>query len=697
MSSLLPALTVALALLPTQAQAGSYPQELVEARRELRTGNVETAIRVARQYTRDHPRDPRGFVVLGDAYAERSTTGRFDAIDAYRRAQRLAPSDPEPPYRIAQIGIRLGGDDGEWYAQDGLGDVLALDPDYRSAWEQWLLLYRNGDHRAQMVERLRPFATRPSVAAKIGLLLVELERYAEADALLDSALIDEPSNVASLAIRAQSAFEQGDSLAGEAYYRSALANAEHDSTDVLWRQAIGIATPEEVRAWTAGVAPADKSRWLEAFWARRNPDLFTGINRRVAEHFRRWRVARAKYPLLHPSSLYHRSVVGRGLFLEPSTEERAAYLACEATDEAGVSSVEDRARSFGGAAFVPLGLDLRKVDSVAARVGYNLVTGLDDRGVMYLRFGPPQRQLIGADNVRNPRCGGILLDLERWWYNDLGQVRFSRPSGFWSARGGGAVITEMVFRPMNERQFAVTEIGLTQDAPSEPAPLEFGVWTAQFRNSQDPARTDLAVITTRSAVAAMLTSPSIGEGRPARSERGVATLTAGTGSYTLVAHARDDGKLGRQALGVAVRSFELGQRLSDLLLATAWARPLGAAGRDTMLSRVARELRFRGDDTVRTYAEVYGLAAESGASRYRATYLLLKTGNPEKDAARDEWPNAVRFEFERRRSAAGMHVETLDIEPRWIEEGTYLLRLLVEDLVAGSSVAPTTIMFRVDD
>ena len=116
-----------------------------------------------------------------------------------------------------------------------------------------------------------------------------------------------------------------------------------------------------------------------------------------------------------------------------------------------------------------------------------------------------------------------------------------------------------------------------------------------------------------------------------------------------------------------------------------------------MLARVERRLRFGGGDTVRTYAEVYDLQSEAGVIRYRATYLLLKTSHPERDAARAEWPDAVRFEFDRRRAAGAMAIETLDIEPRWLPEGSYLLRLEIYDLVADVGLRPATIMFRVGD
>ena len=63
----------------------------------------------------------------------------------------------------------------------------------------------------------------------------------------------------------------------------------------------------------------------------------------------------------------------------------------------------------------------------------------------------------------------------------------------------------------------------------------------------------------------------------------------------------------------------------------------------------------------------------------------------------DEWPDAQRFEFERRVAAPATEtvIEALDVLPQWIPDGLYLLRLEVEDLVAGRSVGQATIALEV--
>jgi tetratricopeptide (TPR) repeat protein len=735
-------LPLVLAALSLGARAGLAQDTLplLRARAAIEAGRLEDAIHIAQRYTGDHPRDARGFLVLGDAYFKRMPVGRFQALRAYQQAERLAPDDPRPPYAYAQVGLWLGGDDGEAEAKKGLERALELDPRYRDAWDEWLTLFRNSGLRRRMRERLAPFADDPVIRARIALLDIEDEDYAEADSLLDVALAADSTDVAWLALRAQSAFEAGDTLGGWGFYRRALAHADRDSTDALWHQVVGIARPSEIRAWAAGVPPAEKRGWLQGFWARRNPDLFAGVNHRVAEHFARLRYARKHYPLLHPLISYQRSEIGRAMNLEPSEGERAFYQRCEMREVLkpvslaeiqrlerlfgqsdnggdpgwlanlqGVTRASDRARinpsgwavlagteaaesipkPIAMSLFAPLNLNLLSIDTVAARVGYNLATGLDDRGVMHLRFGPPDRLTIGGRNSTDPICS--TSDLEDWTYAEYGEVRFARPSAF---SHGLRTVPDMVFRAMNERQFEAVETGLTRDASSEPAPLEFGVWTAQLADPANPALTDVVVVSTRGAAAASLVG-TLRPGMAQSAERGIVTLAARPGRYVLVAQAEDSGQLGRQTLGLEVKRFDSGPVVSELLLAPAWPEP--SLDRAAMLDHIERTLVFPEGAPIRSYAEIYGLRAAGGTVRYRVRYELLRTGAPERDIGRESWPDATRFGFTRERPAADADIvpELLDITPDRVPPGRYLLRVRVRDLLAGADAGRATISFTV--
>jgi hypothetical protein len=194
---------------------------------------------------------------------------------------------------------------------------------------------------------------------------------------------------------------------------------------------------------------------------------------------------------------------------------------------------------------------------------------------------------------------------------------------------------------------------------------------------------DLVVITTRGELAATLIPDSGGARDVRQASSGFVSLPVAPGRYVLLAHARDADTLGRQSLSVRVRAFGFPSALSDLLVAAPW--PAEAVDRSAMLQHLRRDLTFRAGESVRVYAEMYGVGQTAGRINYRATYQLLKTAEPSRDALREDWPSATKFTFDRTRlaGAGSVEVEILDLDPRHLSPGTYLLRLVIDDLTAA--------------
>lgn len=689
--------------------------QLTAAADSLHAGSVDAAIDLAQHYTWNHPKDPEGFLLLGDAWAAKKPMGGLQALQNYRLARDLEPKDPDPPYRMAQLALRLGGADGERILQESLERVMAIDPLYKNAWQMWLLAYRNTDRREAMIKILWPFVSNPVVKGRLAQLKIENESYGTADSLLAGAIAADSTDPQWLALRAQSSLERGDTILGFGTYERALAHADRDTADVLWHQIVGIATPAEFVAWTKGVPPAEKGDWIESFWARRNPDLFAGVNDRVLEHFQRLRYARKHYPLLFPLTNAQRNAAERAARSELSPSERSEYAKCEATEgevkgsvvdmrdevlnilpapgeEAPLApeSMKELASAFVNPAFAPLDIHWEGSDTVAARIGYNLSTGLSDRGVTYLRLGPPRRAISGNTNI-GPRAGYCFHpEIERWWYDGIGDVRFA-PMG---PPGMDNPIGETTFRPMNDVQSEAMKHVLTHDAPSKPAPLQFGVWFAQFRDSLNPHLTDFVVITTRGEVAATLVGTVGGDRGIRESDAGYVTIHDRPGTYAVLADARVSDTLGRQTLNARLRSWDSLPALSDLLLDDIWTG--GDVGRGPALDHVRRDLRFLAGNVVRSYAEIYGLPHPSGVFRYHASYQLLKTNGPQRDLARPDWTRATTFDFDRQIVSYGRDLvsETLDIDPQRLPAGRYLLRLIVSD-PGGAPIGRSTVAFDV--
>ncbi len=691
------------------------------------------ALSLARRYTEGHPRDPNGWVLLGRAYLISDLPhARVAAIGAFSRAMDLAPAQAETWYWLARAGLALGGSDGEWYVATGSERALSLDPTYPGAWNLWLGVFRDADARERMLGILSAHRDVPEVRARIARILIESERYDEANTELDALVALEPEDPEWLALRAQSAFESGDSAAGLTYYDRAIAHADHDTAAYLWQQIIGIASPDEIRAWQAGVAPQERAAFFRNFWARRDPDLFARRNARIQEHFLRLRVARREFPLKFPLSDYETKPRARTVSAMPTYGEALFYARCEAQQvPGGPTRAEDRARMPLSGAYFPLyptsvggqwanpvlppgALDIdpsdflrigpaiapafagtiRDVDTSAAAIGYNLRTSLDDRGITYLRFGAPKHRLIGADNTGDPFCA-VHSDLERWTYDDIGTVRFFRPEAIslGAMTDGGPMTGDLVFRPMGNRQFEAMAASLTQDETSIPAPLSFGVWVAQFA-SGTAGSTDVAVISTRGRLTAQLVGGADAPQPRTETHPGLVEVPTAPGSFLLMAHVVEGDALGRQSLPLLVRALGRQTGISDLLMAPAWSDT--TTTRAGMFTHLQRDLTFASSSTLRSYVEIYGLPPDAdNRVHYWASYQMYRTNDVGRAARRRTLPGAVVLGFERSRPAAERVLESLDITLGRLEPGRYLLRLEIRATEAGEPIGRAQLGFQI--
>jgi Tfp pilus assembly protein PilF len=704
---------------PLHAQREA-PAELAVAESALARGDMNRAVDLAREYTGRHQDDWRGWFVQGEATLRRGGSDnayRVAAVIAFRHATQLAPQRAEVWDGYGRAGLELGSADGELILHDAYERVAALDPLYPGAWSNWLKAYRSRSDRERMRRILGRHDSIPEVRAQMAQLLIEDEHYAAANAVLDSLIALDPRQPGWLALRAQSALESGDTTTGTVLYLRAVSHADRPGGELLWEQAIGIATPEEIRAWESAVSPGERPGFLRAFWARRDPDLFAETNERIAEHFARLRVVRREFPATHPLSSYKNRALSRELMARPSPAEQLFYLRCEAQEVPGGPlpgaelarlnpAVEALLRAAGtrspwinaggpadiGLLVMPYGRDIRDIDTTAAALGYNLRTGLDDRGLTWLRFGPPRRRTMGTPNATDPSCARLHLDLdlEHWDYDDIGTVRFFRPVGLTSSSSTG----ERVYRPMNDAQFEGMRLAMTRNGTSVPAPLRFGVWTAQFRGV-DSGTTDVVVVTTRGAAAAQLVGALGQTGPPTEDSLGVVVLSAQPGWYVLTTNSKVADTLGRQSQRVSVQPLGAGRDVSDMVLAQAWPDTLTT--RQVMLRRLQRDLTFPAGGTLRAYAEIYGFdPSPDGVVRYVASYQIYPTSDPARDAQREDLVGGVRLTYERqRRSPGGPIGEWLNIMPSQTPPGRYLLRLEVLEPGGTRVIGRSQIAFQI--
>jgi len=635
---------------------------LARAESLLAAGALPEARRIVERLQQARPNDPGVLVILGRIHLAWPVIGRFTAESLFSRAQELTPQDPEPSYWGARAGLALGGDDGESLARTHLEHAIGLDPDYRDAYALWLGLYRDDGARRRMVAALANHAGRTSADLHRAALLIELRAYPSADSLLRDLMTRTPYLASPSALLAQSLFEQGRDEEGGAMYDTALARAGNDPDGVLWRQARPIATPAERQAWTDG--PGDPEAFLRLLWARRDPDAATPLNERLGEHFRRLAQAHRQFTLLHPASRWHRSARYRAL------SDVGGLPAGPAAQRVVVD-----ARGNGCAAQVPGVRDVPYLVGQGARAPQssgdstpNLEDGLDDRGRVYVRHGPPTERLV------------FNLDGETWCYqrpDGVLRVTFLRRTGnAWDASG------DMVFTPvLTGEAESAAELTAT-DRPSVSADLSFAFWPATFRDRESRGRTDLLVFPDSLHAAAALVD---GRGRVAARDTATARalqVRGSPGAYVLLLDGAEDGRRGLYRGTVFLPDYGRDTLAVSGLLVAAGSVP---ADRDSLAAAAPPGLVLNAERPLRVYAEVYGLGDDSGTARYTVRYRF--------DRAAGRGDRVTTIAFTREGPHAPIMVESLVIDPGRLPPGRYRLYLEIEDRVRAARTSSASLTF----
>jgi tetratricopeptide (TPR) repeat protein len=599
--------------------------------------------------------------MLGRVWLEWPVFGRYRAESLLERAGALAPQDPEAFYYLGQVGLALGGDDGEAIARRGLVKGLALLPDYRDAWSLWTKLYRGTRERAEMVRALARHAGDYSIDLRRADLLVELRRYPEAEALLDSLETRTPGDPVPRALLARLRYEQGRDREGERAYGEALARAEADSGDLLWHQVRSIAGPEERLAY-ARLAPESREPFLRLFWARRNPAIRDSVNRRIGEHFRRLAEAHQVFALLHPQARWYHSRLYRTIQGGVGAPSSAVELGAIRTELAAIR------QPHSGDPAVAAGIGPRLDDSTQRTL--NLEDGLDDRGRILVRYGAPRERYVWSS------------DAETWRYDlpegEL-QVTFVRRT---SDGGGDHVVTPVVAGEAEAASYL-----LRTDRPSLTATLTFVYWPAEFRH--DIGRTtELVLFPDRvSATGALVDATGREVARDSATGRAL-HLLAPPGEYFLAVDGERGGELGRFRGFIPVTRFTPDSlAVSSLLVAPGDVPP----SRPQLEAAAPPALKLPAGQALRIYAEVYGLGRDAGGTRYDAVYRFARAKS-----------GVLRFlsrgrvtsiAFSRAQLATDPTIETLVVDPGRLPRGHYVLTLEVHDAVRGTSAASASLEF----
>lgn len=655
---------LAFLLLTVQDPLAARAESLL-ARHEL------TAARsLAEALVRRHPEDPAIHLLLGRVWLAWPVFGRYNALTEFREAERLAPQDPEPWYWQTRAGLRLGDDEGEVLVREAVLHILALDPEYRDAWDLFSTIYHDDGIWRRADAALARHAADPVVAERRAGIALALDEFLRADSLATAVLAARASYVPGYLLRAEAAFGSGADSTGFAWYDSAVVHADLDSTGAMWDQVWMIASPAEVARHDSTV-PGDRRRFFEWFWERRDPNLVTPVNERIAEHFRRLSYVRRAFHILHPYSYYHRSSTWRSIIdsyqrdsLMNLLQSVPGFAASGSTDSAMFGAGVGPARGSVG-------------DTVRNETIY-LKAQVDARGILWIRHGRPDLWAGGILDPLHPIAVASPLDAASWEYDTPDGIL---TIGLRNLRGGGVVLY-----PVTRRQFESARVLLATDNTSLPAPLVAEGWSAFFK-AGDPGLTD-AYFRARPETAAVALWSGDGEIAVRAAGPGLLRLTVPPGEYERGFDVDSAGVLGRDRATLAVPAYSTVQLgLSSLLLTPEDS----VTDREAMLSGMPADLRYSGVHSLAAYTEVYGLARDrSGASEYSARYTFApERGLAARLLGKDQ---PVVFEFSRTVAAAPVTPERLVIEPGRLPPGRYRVTLVVTDLqrnVKSETVALT--------
>ena len=626
----------------------------------LASHDLVAARRAAERLVTQHPHDPRAHLILGRVWYAWPVIGRYPALAELRLASLLAPDDPEPLYWQVRVGRYLKSDEGETVAREAMLRIFALTPDYEDCWSLFELVYHDDDIWRRADQALAHHPDDARALERRAEIAIALEQPARADSLAALVLTRRAPHVPAYLLRAEAAFDAGRDSAGYAWYDTALVYADLDSTGALWDQVWMIASPAQIERQHATV-PGERRRFFEWFWGRRDPNLVTPENERVAEHFRRLAHVRRMFRLLHPLASYHHSAARRAVIASFERDSLGAW----ARELPGLylGSSTDRLR-----AAYRFGPDVRDVNDTSGTRTVASLANLDARGLLWIRHGRPDAMISGVPDPCRPTEPRPGLDLEGWLYQTPQGtlcIALHRPAG----------VGDFILTPVSARQAQSARILMATDRTTAPATLEARGWSAFFK-SDAIGNTDLFIRTQPETAAVVLWDTSGAEQVVRASGARLLAVAAPPGVYDLGLDVDSGGALGRVRQPVRLPAFSwatLG--LSSLVLAPGDT----LTDRGTALEGMPAELVYPAGRPLAAYAEVYGLTRDR---RDRASYRVRYTFTPLRSivARLLGGGSPVVFEFDREGEWRGTLAERLVIEPGRLAPGRYRVTLTVTDL-----------------
>ena len=341
----------------------------------------------------------KAHVGLADILYDNPTRTR-QAIEKYRLACKVDPNNREALYSIVQAGFKYEQTIGHRVASEALVQLITLDPEYRDAYALWRdkILDKSDNELREVDHGLENFLSQRPDSANWWVDMAEDRfRLGQTESALESLNRLKAANPDFVSpdlylTEAGCRLELDDSAGFQDCYQKAIDSAQKTGDfSRLLSEAETIFTPDENRSWQDLKDKDSRAAFFRTFWARVNPDQINPLNLRLVEHYRRLRHAQKNFRLMNP----HSSV--------QSSREANLLLAYQGSQY-----------QFDSEIFVGRSRDL----------------GLDQRGLLYLRLGEPDK-MDHDISMDNP--------MEIWHYGGAYFV-FEKPPR----------VADYIFRPVGQ-------------------------------------------------------------------------------------------------------------------------------------------------------------------------------------------------------------------------------------------------------
>jgi len=290
----------------------NYASFLERGRLHLDLGNGKAAIKDFEKARGAKDKEVKVEAYIGLAETYLTILKRTDqAIENYRIALIIDPESKSALYIKAKVEIAVGRTEGHKLAREALNKILLRDLEYKDSYGLWRdsILDQSENELRDIDKKLEAYlADHPDSASwRLDLAWDRFRLggpYQAMETLNKLKQFNPGFHSPEIPLlEARCSLDQGDSAQFQSCYDKAidLAAATGNFTQI-YREAEAIFSSKDYETWKNLKDDSERKVFLRIFWARLDPDPLKAWNSRLVEHYKRLRYAERHYRLLNPHS-----------------------------------------------------------------------------------------------------------------------------------------------------------------------------------------------------------------------------------------------------------------------------------------------------------------------------------------------------------------------------------------------------------